>query len=95
MRDPQVAFVGYQASFKRPEEGLFFFNHETCKTTLGLEVVRFGDLYDGPIYIESKMGTIECPKYCLHDQNFEVCNVECSMAHIRKIIPILRSWLKK
>jgi len=95
LSDPQVEFVGYQVSVKKPEEGLFLFNHKVCKTTLGLEVVCFADLYDGPVYTQSKMGTTECPAYCLKENNFEICNIECSMAHIRKLIPIIRSWPKK
>jgi hypothetical protein len=89
---PQICLLGYQAAFDKPENGLFLFNHldKVCRTTLGINVSNFYDMYDGIRYPESKIGYDECSRKCLSIYDLERCDVPCSMAFIREIIQIIR-----
>ncbi|MGE5280025.1 MAG: hypothetical protein ACM3L6_04700 [Deltaproteobacteria bacterium] len=90
--DTGVKLLGYQANFEELELGLFLFNHETCGTTLALEVRDFGGLYDGPVFEERKTGTAECPSYCLRQDNLDACPSHCACAYVRQIIQIVRTY---
>lgn len=92
LTDPTLVFNGYQADFEAPEMGLFLFTHRTpgCGTTIAMEVRYFQDLYRGPIYIERKSNTTECPGHCLRVFNFERCENRCECAYIRELMQILK-----
>jgi len=90
---PDIKIIGYQACFDDPHEGLFLFNHivKDCGSTLALPVDQFLDMYTGPIYLELRKGAGPCRGLCLDDHNFEKCQAECRMAHIRVILNSLQS----
>ncbi len=93
LSDPLLDYVGYQTNFKRPEAGLFLFNH-TCKTTVAIKVQEVQDLYSGPIFNEALTAAADCPGYCLYEDEVRPCPLECECAWVREIIPILRDWPK-
>jgi hypothetical protein len=88
--DPEIRLIGYQINVKDIENGLLLFNHLLCKNTLALEVRHLADMYDGPLYKENKYDSKECPSYCLNQNSFEPCPLECSCAYIREIMQIIR-----
>jgi hypothetical protein len=85
LNDADISLIGYQASFKELTAGSFLFNH-SCKTTMGIAVSFFTDLYDGPVFQTRATGTAECPGLCLHQDNLNPCPVKCECAFVRKII---------
>ena len=93
--DPKVKMIGYQVNFQKLELGYFLFNHTDCKTTIALEVNKFQDLSDGPIYKERKTGTDSCPTYCLNKHELEPCPEKCECAYVRDVMQIVRNWEKK
>jgi|GEM_PF-5705649 len=52
--DKDITIIGYQANFRNITEGLFLFNHETCKSTLAIVVTEFLPMYKGKIYQEKE-----------------------------------------
>lgn len=94
LADPDIMIIGYQVHFKDLNSGLFLFNH-SCNTSLAIKVGRFTDLYNGPIFKESKMGTGECPDYCLRGSDLSPCPSRCECAYVREIIEIIRKWPKQ
>ena len=88
---PDLRLIGYQARFDRPTSGLFLFNHsdESCGTTIAIRVGMFVDMYDGPIYTESKTGLSECHGYCLEIYNLDRCHAKCRMEYIREIMLLI------
>ena len=87
--DIDVMLIGYEVNFKELKTGLFYFNHK-CKNTIGLHADVFADLYSGPIFQESKLGTNECPEYCVKKDELRPCPAKCECAYIREIIQLLR-----
>jgi len=94
LSDPGVQLVGYQAHFKKLVAGFFLFNH-SCKTTMAMKVSRFTDFYDGPMFVERKTGSEECPGYCLREDCKEACPAECECAYIRHVMIVLDDWPKQ
>ena len=86
--DPGVCTIGYQANFKELEAGLLFFNHR-CKNTIAVPAAEFVDLYEGPMFEESKAETDDCPGYCLNKDELQPCPAECECAYIRTIIQLI------
>jgi hypothetical protein len=95
LSDKMIEIRGYQANFKKLDEGLFLFNHNACQTTMGFKAGIFLGLYRGPIYSERKTGGVECPGYCLHKDNLKSCPEKCECASIREIVQIIKDWPKK
>jgi hypothetical protein len=89
--DPEVEIIGYQVDLEKLENGFFLFNHHACKSTLGVTIFIFKDLYDGPVYTERKTGSEECPTFCLYKENLERCPAKCACAYVREIIQIIRA----
>jgi len=92
LSDPDIVMIGYQVNFENLQLGLFLFNHRSCETTLAIDAAHFADLYDGPVYAQSKAGTDECDERCLHQHDLEPCAGHCECAYVREIIQILRNW---
>jgi hypothetical protein len=88
--DPQIRLIGYQMNVKNVERGLLLFNHLSCRNTLALDVIDLSTMYDGPFYRENKHGSQECPAYCLNQDSFEPCPVQCACAYIREIMKIIQ-----
>ena len=94
LEDANVEIIGYQVDFKDLASGLFLFNH-SCRTTLALEVSKFKDLYEGPIFAEHATGGDECPEYCLRECELRPCPARCECAYVREIIQTVINWPKK
>jgi hypothetical protein len=92
--DPDVTLVGYQVHWEELELGLLYFNH-TCGTTMAVEVAKFTDLYEGPIFHARAAGTEACPGLCLHRGNLNPCPAKCECAYVRAILPQIRAWPKR
>ena len=92
--DPSLELVGYQAHFKNLEQGLFLFNHLSCKSTISVKSGKFADLYHGPLYKKNLLGTDSCPEYCLFKTNLEACPVKCECTYVRDILQIIKAWKK-
>jgi len=90
--DPGTVVTGYQAHFDELELGLFLFNHTGCETTFAVQAQAFGDLYDGPIYRESKTHTEECKSFCLHEEQLNRCPTQCECAWVREVLVIVSEW---
>jgi hypothetical protein len=93
--DPGISIVGYKADFEILEEGLFFFNHEDCGSTITLRTCAFRNLYDGPVYTTRATGTPECPGYCLHKDALNPCPARCECQYVRSIVQTIKEWPKK
>ena len=92
LSDPDINMVGYQVNFEDLELGFFLFNHLSCETTLAIHAVQFIDLYEGPIYVQSKTGSDECEEHCLQKNDLDPCAVPCECAYVREIIQIVKKW---
>ena len=92
LADPTITVTGYSAHFKDLELGLFYFNHESCKTTMALLASLFTDLYDGPVFKERKTGSDECPGYCLQNSETRPCPAECECAYVREVLDKVSHW---
>ena len=91
INDENVLYIGYQANFSHLEAGFFLFNHDTtCRSTIALEVKKFRDLYDGPVFNESFMGSKFCQGLCTKKSNTERCENECECAFVREIIQVIK-----
>jgi|WetSurMetagenome_2_1015567.scaffolds.fasta_scaffold165537_2 hypothetical protein len=88
MTSSKIKLIGYQADFNQPTGGLFLFNHMEggCGTTMAIRVAMFLDMYKGPIFTKSKMGSEVCSGNCLDIHNLDRCRAECRMEYIREII---------
>ena len=97
LSDPQVELMGYQAIMVDLKAGVFMFFHrkEGCETSMGLEVSRFTDLHDGPVFEENLCGDEECPGHCLNERSLEPCPLHCECSYVRSVLQVLRSWPKK
>jgi len=88
--DKDLEIIGYQSNLDALELGLLLFNHK-CGTTLSVSVEGFRDLYDGPVYSESKTGGGECPGYCLHRDELRRCPTKCACAWARELVQIIKN----
>lgn len=94
LADPEVTLLGLQVCFENLLEGLIMFNH-SCKTTFSLEVSRFENLYQGPIYQEQATGSEQCPGYCLNERELKPCPAQCACAFVREILQEIKRYPKK
>jgi hypothetical protein len=90
--DPSTVVTGYQVHFEDLELGLFLFNHTGCETTFAVQAHAFADLYNGPIYRESKTHTEECKTLCLHEEQLDRCPTHCECAWVREVLLIVANW---
>ncbi len=88
--DAGLRVIGYQADFRELRLGLFLFNHERCRSTLGVAAGEFVDLHRGPVFEERKTGSEECPGYCLREDELSPCPVACECAFVRDVLQLLR-----
>ena len=90
--DSTLELNGYTVNFKRLEGGMFFFTHtvEDCRTTMGMEVSQFLNLYTGVHYSEQRAGKEDCPGYCLNKEQLDRCNAVCECAFVREICNVIR-----
>lgn len=95
MSDPAVQLVGYQPNFDVVELGLILFNHQSCKTTLGLEAGLFRSLYEGPIYRAQRHKDAICPGMCFHYEDVKRCQIECECSWVQEILQQIRNWGKR
>ena len=93
LRDPQVSLCAYQANFTLLDAGQFLFNH-TCGTTFSIPAGEFRDLYAGPVFSRSLMGSHDCPGHCQHADDLRPCPARCECAYVREILQIVRQWPK-
>lgn len=91
--DPDTIISGYRVNVDELAAGTFLFEH-SCGATLNLLVDEFKGLHEGPIIKRRATGTEECPEYCLHQDNLDICPVSCECAYVRDIIFIIKSWPK-
>lgn len=94
LRDPALEIIGYQVNFKKLTLGFFLFNH-SCKTSLAIRAVNFGDLYKGPIFQDRATGSEECPGYCLLEHELLPCPAQCECAYVREIVQIIKNCPKE
>jgi hypothetical protein len=92
LADPAVELNGYQVSLVDIETGLLLFTHmeERCRSTTGVPVREFLDLYSGERYEANKALTPECPRYCVEETMFDRCAVLCECAFVREILQEVR-----
>jgi len=95
LADSSLELVGYQVHFKDLEQGLFLFNHLSCKSTISVKSGNFANLYKGPIYTNNKMGTEACPDHCLTKHNLQSCPEQCECNYVRDIMQIIKTWQKR
>lgn len=93
LADDSLNLNGYQVSLKNLESGLLLFSHmiEGCKTTMGIYIKEFNDMYSGGRYTENKALTEECPRYCINKKRLDRCNTFCECAYVREIIHIVKN----
>ena len=96
LADQELALNGYQADFEEPGEGLFIFTHmdKNCGTSMAIKTKSFKDLYTGPVYERSGLGTEDCPGYCLGEFMLDRCDARCEYAYIRELLQIIKQWPK-
>lgn len=94
LTDPTIEIIGYMPLFDDLNNGLLLFNH-ACRGTFSCYVGVFRHLYNGPVFMERKTGTTDCPGYCLHKSNLSPCPAECHCAYVRDTIQIIRQWPKR
>lgn len=89
--DLSLVLNGYQVSFKSLDTGLLLFTHliDECKSTMGIYVSEFDDLYDGERYSVNKALSPECPRYCIDERRLDRCNAHCECAYVREIVNIV------
>jgi hypothetical protein len=92
--DQEIKAIGYMAHFRELKFGLFYFNHETCRTTITIAASRFTDLYGGPVFEERLTGTSDCPGYCLRQDELRPCPVKCECAYVREVLDRVIHWEK-
>jgi len=91
LKDEELELNGYSADFEKLENGLFYFTHiiPDCRSTLALRAKVFIDLYKGIKFSESKIGSKECPGFCLERETLARCPAFCEFAFVREIIQII------
>ena len=100
LSDSDIKLIGYQPHFKNMEEGLFLFNHLSCRSTLSVISQDFRDLYTGPLYTINKLDEEElnyddCPDFCLFKHKMHGCLQQCERAFVSEIIQVLSMWKKE
>lgn len=93
LADPDLSLLGLQVCFDDLLEGLILFNH-SCKTTFSVEVSRFENLYQGPVYQERLSGGEHCAGYCLNERELKPCPAKCSCAFVREILQKIKHFPK-
>lgn len=93
LADPDIVLIGLQVCFESLLKGLILFTH-SCETTFPVEVGRFENLYDGPIYNERVTGSADCLGYCLNEKEFKPCTAKCDCAFVREILQVIRNFPK-
>lgn len=91
IQDPDIKVIGYQANFQDLKAGLIYFNHR-CRSTLAIPADAFADLYQGPVFQESKFQTDACPGYCLHKNVLKPCPAACECAYVREILQMFGGY---
>lgn len=88
LSDQSLILNGYQVSLRSLEKGLLLFTHDKdiCRSTMGIYVTEFLDIYTGEKYAENRALSPECPRYCIDEKRFDRCNVHCECAFVREII---------
>ena len=94
LTDPDVSLLGLQVCFDDLRQGLVLFNH-SCKTTFSVEVSKFENLYQGPVYTERLTASDDCPGYCLNERELKPCPAKCSCAFVREILQVIKEFPKK
>lgn len=94
LADPDISLLGLQVCFENLMEGLILFNH-SCRTTFSVEVSKFENLYQGPVYENRATGTEECPGYCLNERELRPCPAHCSCAFVRQILDKIKKYPKR
>ena len=97
--DKNLRFIGYQAHFNKPDEGLFLFNHMNpdCMTTMSLKINVFFE----PLNFYGKMGAFEphgpgCTGNCADESNLDACkNKLCNGRSLRELIQKLTEKMSK
>ncbi|MFC1736404.1 hypothetical protein ACFL1X_09810 [Candidatus Hydrogenedentota bacterium] len=95
LSDPLLNIIGYMADMKIIEDGLFLFDHATCKTTLAAKIRLFVDLYDGPVFPDILFGKGECEGHCVNIHDLERCSQECNFSRMRELILLLANWPRR
>lgn len=94
LSDPDVSLIGYQINFRALTAGIMLFNHR-CKGTMAINVEKFQDLYDGPIFTERHIGDADCPNHCFHQSDLKPCPAQCECAYVREILQAIKNWPKR
>ena len=97
LADPKLIFNGYQASFEKTDEGLFYFTHylKNCGSTMAIEAPQFYSLYSGKRYHKSKQNHEDCPGLCNDRNRLERCRVRCEHAFVREISQLIHDQNRK
>ncbi len=83
--DPDVLPIGISFSpGDRSSKAYYFFNHDTCKTTLLINSEEFADLIEEPIPSVIRKGEKECKGHCARKEDLEICVAECRNAPFRR-----------
>ena len=95
--DSELEFIGYQANFGLPEEGLFYFTHEAagCGSTMAIQAEFFLSLYAGKRYTDIKMLSKECSRYCLNRDLLQRCEARCRYAYVREVSQIIKDRMQR
>lgn len=83
--DPDIVPIGLM--FLPDEESnnvYYFFNHNTCKSTLAIDSDDFADLMEEPVPSVVKRGEEECEGHCSKKDDLEICSAECRNAPFRR-----------
>ena len=94
LSDSNIIVKGYTANLDHLELGIFFFDHNLCKTTLAIQASKFTDLYNGEVFDTRLTGTEECPGYCLNTDELRNCPAKCECAYVREVLNIVTNWEK-
>ncbi|MBN2414176.1 hypothetical protein JXQ31_21050 [candidate division KSB1 bacterium] len=94
LSDPFVEITGYLVNFKDPEQGIFTFNHMSCKGTFAVKVSFFTDLYKGEFFEQNIAGDEKCPNYCLNKFELDSCPEKCECAYVRDVIQLIKNFPK-
>jgi hypothetical protein len=95
LSDSNLTVKGYTANLDHLELGIFFFDHNLCKTTLAIQASEFTDLYKGQVFDTRLTGTEECPRYCLNKNELGICPAKCECAYVREVLNIVSNWENK
>lgn len=94
LADPDIVQIGYMVNFKQLELGLIHFNHAPCRSTLAISAARFTDLYDGPIFLDRRTRSADCPAFCFQEHELRGCDAPCECAYVRAVLDLIARWPK-